>query len=167
VPLFKKVLYPTDFSELSEVAKEYVFKLKEADAQEVVILHVIHPSEFSVPQFDDPFALDVATIYAHLPEIEKEILKKHETMLDMTANEFKEKGFCVKKVMVVGDPKEEIVKVAEEEKVNVIVIGYHGKSLLERIFEMGSTAKAVIKKANCPVLVVKKQEISGGNKWPR
>jgi nucleotide-binding universal stress UspA family protein len=59
--------------------------------------------------------------------------------------------------MTIGDPKEEIVRVADEEKVNVIVIGYHGKGLLERILEMGSTAKAVIRNAKCPVLVVKRE----------
>ena len=155
--LFRKVLYPTDFSELAEVAKDYILKLKEANAQEVVILHVIHPLEFSLPQFDDPFALDVATIYAHIPEIEKEILKKHEEMLNTMADELEQQGFTVKRVMTIGDPKEEIVRVADEEKVNVIVIGYHGKGLLERILEMGSTAKAVIRNARCPVLVVKRE----------
>ncbi len=156
MPLFKKVLYPTDFSELAEVSKNYVFKLKEAGAEEVVLLHVIHPLEFSLPQFDDPFALDVATIYAHIPEIEKEILKRHEQMMEEIEKELEERGFKVDKVLVVGDPKEEIVRVAEEKNVSVIVIGYHGKGLLERILEMGSTAKAVIRKAECPVLVVKK-----------
>ena len=155
--LFRKVLYPTDFSELAEVAKDYVLKLKDANAQEVVILHVIHPLEFSLPQFDDPFALDVATIYAHIPEIEKEVLKKHEEMLNTMADELEQQGFTVKRVMTIGDPKEEIVRVADEEKVNVIVIGYHGKGLLERILEMGSTAKAVIRNAKCPVLVVKRE----------
>ena len=155
--LFRKVLYPTDFSELAEVAKDYVLKLKDANAQEVVILHVIHPLEFSLPQFDDPFAMDVATIYAHIPEIEKEVLKKHEEMLNTMADELEQQGFTVKRVMTIGDPKEEIVRVADEEKVNVIVIGYHGKGLLERILEMGSTAKAVIRNAKCPVLVVKRE----------
>ncbi|ADY73962.1 UspA domain-containing protein [Desulfurobacterium thermolithotrophum DSM 11699] len=157
MPLFKKVLYPTDFSELSNIAKNYVMKLKEANTQEVIILHVIHPLEFSLPQFDDPFALDVATIYANIPEIEKEVLKRHEEILNIVAEEFKNQGFSVKKVMTIGDPKEEIVRIADEEKVNVIVIGYHGKGLLERILEMGSTAKTVIKKAKCPVLVIKKE----------
>ncbi|RUM88461.1 MAG: universal stress protein [Thermovibrio sp.] len=158
MPLFRKILYPTDFSELAEVAKEYVKKLKEANAEEVVVLHVIHPLEFSLPQFDDPFALDVATIYAHIPEIEKLILDRHEEMLKKIEKELKELGFQVKTVMTVGDPKSEIVRVAEEERVNVIVIGYHGKGIIERILEMGSTAKAVIKDAKCPVLVVKKLE---------
>lgn len=158
MPLFRKVLYPTDFSELSEIAKDYVKKLKEAGAEEVVVLHVIHPLEFSLPQLDDPFALDVATIYANIPEIEKAILRNHEEMLRKVEDELRSCGFSVRKVMTVGDPKEEIVNVAEEEKVSVIVIGYHGKSLLEKILEMGSTAKAVIKKSRCPVLVVKKRE---------
>ena len=160
MPLFKKILYPTDFSELAEVAKEYVIKLKEANAQEVVVLHVIHPLEFSLPQFDDPFALDVATLYAHLPEIEQAILRSHEERLKEIEEELKKAGFKVRTVLTVGEPKEEIVRVAEEERVNVIVIGYHGKSLIERILEIGSTAKAVIKKAKCPVLVVKKREES-------
>ena len=157
MPLFKKVLYPTDFSELAEVAKDYVLKLKEANAQEVVILHVIHPLEFSLPQFDDPFAMDVATIYAHIPEIEKEVLKRHEEMLNIMADELEQQGFTVKRIMTIGNPEEEIVRIADEEKVNVIVIGYHGKGLLERILEMGSTAKAVIRNAKCPVLVVKRE----------
>jgi len=160
MPLFKKILYPTDFSELAEVAKEYVKKLKEANAKEVVVLHVIHPLEFSLPQFDDPFALDVATLYAHLPEIEQAILRSHEERLKEIEEELKACGFEVKTLLTVGEPKEEIVKVAKEENVSVIVIGYHGKSLIERILEIGSTAKAVIKKAECPVLVVKKREES-------
>ena len=163
MPLFRKILYPTDFSELAEVAKEYVKKLREANAQEVVVLHVIHPLEFSLPAFDDPFALDVATLYAHLPEIEKAIIEAHEERLEEIEEELKAVGFKVKALLTVGEPKEEIVRVSEEEKVNVIVIGYHGKSLIERILEIGSTAKAVIKKAKCPVLVVKKVEEKDGS----
>ncbi len=157
MPLFKKILYPTDFSELAETAKSYVLKLREAGGEEVVLLHVVHPLELSLPQLDDPFALDVATIYAHLPEFERQILQQNELMLEEVASELRAAGFRVKKILTVGDPKEEIVNVADEEGVGVIVIGYHGKGILERILEMGSTAKAVIKRARCPVLVVKKE----------
>ena len=156
MPLFKTILYPTDFSDLSEVAKEYVIKLREANAKKVILVHVIHPLEFSLPQFDDPFALDVAAIYAHLPEMEREILKRHQEMLEELSKDFEKSGFKVKKVLTVGTPSDEIVRVAKEEGVSVIVIGYHGKGFVERILEMGSTAKTVIKKAECPVLVVKR-----------
>jgi len=162
MPLFRKILYPTDFSDLAEVAKDYVKKLKEANAEEVVVLHVIHPLEFSLPPLDDPFALDVATLYAHLPEIERAIIEAHEERLKEIAKELEAVGFKVKTLLTVGEPREEIVRVAREERVSVIVIGYHGKSLIERILEIGSTAKAVIKKAECPVLVVKKVEERNG-----
>jgi len=158
MPLFRKVLYPTDFSELAEAAKEYVKKLREANCQEVVVLHVIHPLEFSLPQFDDPFALDVATLYAHLPEIEQAIIRSHQERLKEIEEELKELGFKVKVVLTVGEPKEEIVRVAQEEAVNLIVMGYHGKGLIERILEIGSTTKGVIREAKCPQLVVKKEE---------
>jgi universal stress protein A len=155
--LFNRILYPTDFSPLSEIAKDYVMKLREANAKEVILLHVINPLEFSLPQFNDPFALDVASIYAHVPEIEKKVMDENQRMLDKTAKELKSVGFKVKKKLTIGEPKDEIVRVANDEKVNLIVIGYHGKGLLERILEMGSTAKSVIRKAECPVLVVKRQ----------
>ncbi len=158
MPLFETVLYPTDFSELSEVAKGYVVRLREAGAKKVILLHVIHPLEFSLPQLDDPFALDVAAIYTSVPELERKILKRHEDMLKDVERELKEKGFEVKTIMNVGDPKDEILKVADEENVRLIVIGYHGKGLMERILEMGSTAKGVIREAKCPVLVVKREQ---------
>ncbi len=154
--LFNKILYPTDFSPLSEVAKNYVIKLREANAKEVVVLHVINPLEFSLPQFNDPFALDVATIYAHVPEIEKKVMDENQNMLNKVVKELESVGFKVSKMLIIGEPKDEIIKVAKNENVNLIVIGYHGKGLLERILEMGSTTKSVIRKAECPVLVVKR-----------
>jgi nucleotide-binding universal stress UspA family protein len=155
--LFKRILYPTDFSELAETAGEYVLKLKEAGAQEVIILHVIHPVEFSLPQFDDPFALDTAVIYARLPEMERELLNQHRKALLALSEKFAKAGFKVRELLKVGTPSQVIVETASAEGASVIVIGYHGKGLLERILEMGSTAKAVIKDAECPVLVVKRQ----------
>ena len=40
--MFKKILYPTDFSEVATKALDYIKQLKEAGSQEVVILHVIN-----------------------------------------------------------------------------------------------------------------------------
>ncbi len=157
--ILRKILLPTDFSKLSEVAKDYVLMLKGDFEQEVIVLHVLSPVEVSLPQFDDPFALEVVSAYAELPEVEKEILKKIESMLNQICAELEEAGFKTKKVISVGNPKEQIVEVAKRENVSLIVIGYHGKGLVEKILEMGSTAKAVVKSAECPVLVVKaKQE---------
>jgi hypothetical protein len=53
-----------------------------------------------------------------------------------------------------GDPAEEILRVAEETKCDLIMIGTHGRTGLGRLL-MGSVAEQVVRKAHCPVLTVK------------
>jgi len=60
----------------------------------------------------------------------------------------------VEEMIAHGDPAAEIVRVAEERDVDLIVISSHGRTGLGRII-FGSTAEAVVRRARCPVLVVK------------
>ncbi len=57
-------------------------------------------------------------------------------------------------VLLEGDPASEIVRYAEEQVVDLIVMGTHGRSGLERLL-MGSVAEKVMREAPCSVLVVK------------
>lgn len=63
-------------------------------------------------------------------------------------------GLNVEEVIVHGDAAAEIVRVAHERQVDLIVISSHGRAGLGRIL-FGSTAEAVVRHASCPVLVVK------------
>ena len=54
--------------------------------------------------------------------------------------------------LVMGDPATEIVRIAEEEQAELIVLGTHGRTGLSRIL-MGSVAEAVVRHAPCPVLI--------------
>ena len=56
--------------------------------------------------------------------------------------------------LLVGDAAEAIVRTAEAEHVDMIVIGTHGRIGLSRIL-MGSVAEAVVRRAACPVLTMK------------
>jgi nucleotide-binding universal stress UspA family protein len=56
--------------------------------------------------------------------------------------------------LVTGDPAAEIVRVADDEHVDMIVLGSHGRSGLRRLL-MGSVAEVVVRKAPCPVLTFK------------
>lgn len=58
--------------------------------------------------------------------------------------------------IVQGDPATEIVRVAEEEGVDMIVMSTHGRKGLTRVL-MGSVAEAVVRRANCPVLTLKQR----------
>src|ERR1051325_5270699 len=68
----------------------------------------------------------------------------------------KAKGICIYVVEVIahGDAAAEIVRVAAESNVDLIVISSHGRTGLGRMI-FGSTAEAVVRHAGCPVLVVK------------
>jgi nucleotide-binding universal stress UspA family protein len=61
-------------------------------------------------------------------------------------------GITFEHRLVMGDPATEIVRVAEEEKAELIVLGTHGRTGLSRIL-MGSVAEAVVRHAPCPVLI--------------
>jgi len=64
------------------------------------------------------------------------------------------RGVKVEEVIGHGDAAAEIVRVADEQDVDLIVISSHGRTGLGRII-FGSTAEAVVRHARCPVLVVK------------
>ena len=63
-------------------------------------------------------------------------------------------GLDVEELIVHGEAAAEIVRVAKEQKVDLVIISSHGRTGLGRIL-FGSTAEAVVRHAPCPVLVVK------------
>lgn len=60
---------------------------------------------------------------------------------------------CIHKLMI-GDPAEAIIQLAEADDVDFVVMGTHGRTGLTRLL-MGSVAEAVVRRAPCPVLTVK------------
>jgi len=70
-------------------------------------------------------------------------------------------GLKVEQLIVHGEAASEIVRVAKDRKVDLIVISSHGRTGLGRIL-FGSTAEAVVRHASCPVLVVKPSQEEQG-----
>jgi len=58
---------------------------------------------------------------------------------------------------VIGNPADSILENIEMFNVNLVIMGSHGKKGLSRLI-MGSVAETVVRKANCPVLIVKSEE---------
>jgi len=144
--MFKKILYPTDFSEVSKKAINYIKQLKEAGTQEVVVLHVLNEK-----------GIEAMALYASgsfdelLQRIEKEAADE---MKEIEAD-LKESGFKVKLRIEIGIPLTDILKVEEEEGVSAIVIGSHGKSNVKEML-LGSVSEKVIRKSKNPVLVIRR-----------
>jgi nucleotide-binding universal stress UspA family protein len=144
--MFKKILFPTDFSDVSQKAVKYIKQLKGAGAQEVIVLHVIDEKELLVLSRVPDQYLQITTL------MEKEIAKE---MADVEADMAAE-GFSVKLKVKTGKPFTEIMMTATEEKVSIIVVGSHGKSNIGEML-MGSVSENVIRHAKVPLLVISRE----------
>ena len=142
--MFEKILYPTDFSDVSKKALEYCKKLKEAGAKEVIALHVI--------EWDPNLEKLPLNLKKELQKVLEEGAQKE---LKIIESELKEKGFDVTIRVEKGSPFKEILKVEDEENVSAIVVGSHGKSKIKEML-IGSVSENVIRKSKKPVLVIKR-----------
>ncbi|MBO8183528.1 MAG: universal stress protein [Archaeoglobus sp.] len=151
--MFRKVLFPTDFSEFANKALEYVKKLKEAGTEEVVVLHVVEQSYFDA--YEEAFAWAGKNIEEETEKLDEKLVEKAKKDMEKIVSQLE--GFRVKEVVKIGNPWEEILKVAESEDVSLIVMGSHGCGRLGCTLEklIGSTAENVVRHAKKPVLVVR------------
>jgi nucleotide-binding universal stress UspA family protein len=147
--MFHKILYPTDFSDVSAKGLAFVERLQEAGTKEVVVFHVIDLRHFdALISHDSTFR-----VKAIVASLETAALDK----LNAVADSLRDKGFTVKVRLGKGIPFHEILKAADEEEVSAIVIGSHGVSNVEEMF-LGSVSEKVIRKSKQTVLVVKREE---------
>jgi nucleotide-binding universal stress UspA family protein len=79
--------------------------------------------------------------------------------LEAFENELLNQGMNVKAYMRVGYPSEEIILMANDPDIDLIIIGSRGRSGIRRLL-LGSTAERVVEHASCPVLVVKERFLS-------
>lgn len=144
--MFKTILYPTDFSDVSKNALKYIKQLKEGGTKTVILLHVL--DQRPLHAIDQLSGVDG-------PTLEQEILIRAEKEIEEIEDDLKQHGFEVKTMLQTGFPVREILKVENEEDVSIIVIGSHGKSNLEEMF-LGSVSEKVARKCKKPVLIVKR-----------
>ena len=146
--MFEKILYPTDFSDVSKKALEYVKKLKDAGTKEVIVLHVIDEREIeNISRY--------AGQYLNAEEVEKKREENANEEIRAIEAELKESGFDVKTRIEKGIPFRDILRVEQEEEISAIVIGSHGKSCIKEML-LGSCSEKVRRKSNKPVLVVRR-----------
>jgi nucleotide-binding universal stress UspA family protein len=143
--MFEKVLYPTDFSDISEKALGFVKKLKDVGAKEVVVLHVIDKKCLDFMFYDTQKSLQAET----------ELQRRAQQDMEPIIRELEHHGFIARARIETAVPFKEIVRIEEEENISLTVIGSHGKSNVEEML-LGSVSEMVVRKAKGPVLVVKR-----------
>lgn len=135
----RTILFPTDFSHTGDAALEMAATLARERGAKLLIVHVEEP----------PAAYGAGEMYYGMPDPVTDDLRK---MLDQVVPPAPD--IACERRLITGDPATAIANLAQEEGVELIVMGTHGRSGLMRLL-MGSVAEAVVRRAPCPVLTLR------------
>ncbi len=145
-PKYKKVLFCTDFSENSDYAFEFAYGIAKRDEGLLYILHVIprNPNQEMIRGYVSEDIL--RNIQKGLEQELDDNYKERYTKKIEDAVEFEV-------VTKSGREDEEIIKFAKKEKVDIIVMGTHGKTGIEHVL-FGSVAEKVLRRSPFPLFVI-------------
>jgi len=142
----KKILVPCDFSSYAEHAFAWAVRLAQQANAEIILIYAVpifaHLSYTEVP------------ILVDIPKVEAELVAEGEKQLRKFLTEHNTGNVRVVPRSMLGDPFSVICRVAEEEHVDLIVLGSHGRTGLSHVL-LGSVAERVVRHAPCPVLVAR------------
>lgn len=134
----KRIVFPTDFSTCSDAALEQAASMARDAKGTLLIVHVEEP----------PIAYGGGEMYYGLPEPDHAALEK------MLAQVVPKSTVSHEHQLLRGNPAEEIVRFAEDQKADLIVMGTHGRTGMRRVL-MGSVTESVVRRALCPVITYK------------
>ena len=140
----KKILWPTDFSTNADKALDHVTSVSEKYQTEVHVLYVIDELGYHEPwygEFDR----------SHIEEIHKWERKTAERRLEEVCEKHLKGCPLFVKHIAIGDPAQEILKLADQERMDMIVMASRGR---KGQFHFGSVAEKVLKNSSIPVVTV-------------
>ena len=142
----KNILFPTDFSDFSGYAASFAVAFAGDYGAKLHVLHVVEPP-LGMPETFVLMSSD-----EELGDKARELARKElETAATPeTVKELEYEFTCLK-----GKPFVEIIKFAKDKKIDMIVMGTHGRSAVETAV-LGSTTEKVVRKAPCPVFTVRR-----------
>ena len=146
--MFKKILYPVDFSDYAEEIMEYATTIASRFDSELHLIHIIPNLNYFTPY--ESF-LTPENLVAVERNIESEVDKDFVKLVEKIT-------VPVKKVIRTGVTFLEIIDYIKEAGIDLVVMGTHGRSGIEHIL-IGSVAEKVVRKAPCPVLTVRPKSV--------
>jgi nucleotide-binding universal stress UspA family protein len=139
-----KILYAADLSETTTVAMQYAIELARGTGSKLMVAHVVDHTNF---------VLLTNTAAGYLETSRKmwvdSVTKK---LRELVARE-KPEGMEIEVAILEGKPYEQILRFADDNGIDIIVLNLQGKGILERAF-LGSTAERIVRLAHVPVLSV-------------
>ncbi|HVA01403.1 MAG TPA: universal stress protein [Terriglobia bacterium] len=140
-----KILCPLDFSEYSAKAYDYAQSLAQHYGAKLLLQHVVQPLTSTYPYYAFPDSINEVfwNLDSHAGKKLAEFAAEHQV-----------DGLRTERHVHSGTVTECVLEFAEKEGVDMIVMGTHGRHGFDRL-TMGSVTEKVLRKARCPVLVVR------------
>lgn len=144
--VYQHILLSVDFLPEDDQIIQKTGNLELLTGAKLSLIHVLD----NIPMPDTPYGtvipLDTKVTYAML-EAEKQKLNRAGDMLGIDST---------RRWLIWGEPRDEIIRIAEQENIDLIVVGSHGRHGLALL--LGSTASSVLHYAKCDVLAVRLQD---------
>ena len=139
-----KLLLATDLSDASSSATDPAFDLAARLGATLLVVSVIDPGSLLLPGGRFRARVD-------------QVRERREQQAQALVERGREAGVEVSFLVWTGDPGDQIVSAAEAERVDMVLVGSHGRGAVGRLF-LGSVSEHVVRNAPCPVLVVRPHE---------
>lgn len=140
----KKILWPTDFSKISEIALPHVKSLTEKYDAEIHVLYVIEDNAHHDGWYG---AFDEKRVKELMDHANKTASKR----LGQICGKYLEGCPLYVKHIAVGDPANEILNLIAKDKMDLVVMASHGE---KGNFRFGSVAEKVLKNSSVPVTII-------------
>ena len=148
---YRRILWPTDFSELAKGALAHALAVASDAGAELVVLHVFTPPPpYSMPEI-------AGDLWAEILEKQRAAAEEE---LRRLAEQVKGPKIQTRTVLAEGAPFDQILHAAERLQCDLIVIATHGHTGLAHAI-IGSVAENVVRRAPCPVLTVRPPGFNG------
>ncbi|MFY8160357.1 MAG: universal stress protein [Candidatus Kapaibacteriota bacterium] len=145
---YKNILVPVDFSDGSNLALSHAVDYAKTMGSTIHLLHIIQPISY-------PIGMEIA--HYNFSDVEKEMIETSKRNLTDLTNLNENSGVKFEVAVNIGSSSStSIIDFCKSENIDLVCIATHGSSGLEH-FLFGSTTEKVLRKANCPVLVVRMQ----------
>lgn len=146
----KRILVPLDFLDMTGAVVGHGGGLARRFGAAITLLHVVH-----VPSLAEAGTwLDPAMSPSFEQSLKKQMLDTAQKKLGEITNGLSADGIEADIIVSEGEPITEILRIAEEKKFDLIVMGSHGRTGLSH-FLLGSVAERVVRRARCNVFCVK------------
>jgi nucleotide-binding universal stress UspA family protein len=149
----RPIMVPHDGTEMSDRALEKAIEFARAFGSEIIIVHIVD-SRFVPPSATLGLISEKTALENAKTQLVRILKAGAEIMIKDRIAKAKESGVSARFILGVGSPAEEIVSIANAEKVEMIVIG--SRQLRgDKMITLGSVARRVSETASCPVMGVR------------